>query len=90
MIGWTTGERMHWKSSARKVPHLSPIPALTMEVPWDPGLNLEFKPSSMKHYLLHAEEDSMSYFHALPWLLRPSSSSVNCPLCWTMKVWSGV
>jgi hypothetical protein len=59
VIAWTTGGRMHQKPSARRVPHLSPIPALTLEVPWDPGAGLGFKPSSMKHYLLHAEEDSM-------------------------------
>ena len=39
MIEWTIGGRMHWKSSARKVHHMSTIPALAnlpLEFLWDP------------------------------------------------------
>jgi hypothetical protein len=47
MIGWTIGDRVHWKSSVRKVTHPSTIPtlgSLTIEFPWDLVKTLGFKP----------------------------------------------
>ena len=47
MIGWTIGGRLDWKSSARKVIHLSSLLALgglTSEFSWDPEEGFEFKP----------------------------------------------
>ena len=47
MIGWTIGDRVHRKSSVRKVTHPRTIPtlgSLTSEFPWDLVKTLGFKP----------------------------------------------
>ena len=73
-LGWTIAGRVQWKSSARKghpSEYYSGLWQLNLRVPWDPRLDLGFKPSWGKNYSITS---SVSY--NFRWLCNNSLSSV--------------
>ena len=82
VIGWIIGGRVHQEWSARKVTHLSTIPALgglTLKFSWDPCWGPGFKPSSI-FYHDNVWLNGPFPYGLDPWWLQTShifSNSVN-------------